>query len=248
VFDLDLFEQMDEVRQVMGVCPQHDVLFELLTPEEHLDIFYDFKGGDPAKKQGEISKLIKDVGLTLDKDKQAGSLSGGTRRKLSVSIALCGGSKLVLLDEPTSGMDLQARRSLWNMLRNYRRERIILLTTHYMDEADILGDRIGIMINGQLKCLGSSIFLKNRFSAGFKLNVIKKAAANELIEPFLYRYFFSFVKTSEIGQEATFLIPQKEQAALKAFFEDFDRNLDRLEVKSYGVSNSSLEEVFLKIN
>ena len=71
-----------------------------------MDIFYDFKGGDPAKKQGEIAKLIKDVGLTYDQHKQAGSLSGGNRRKLSVSIALCGGSKLVLLDEPTSGMDL----------------------------------------------------------------------------------------------------------------------------------------------
>jgi len=106
VFDLDLFEQMDEVRQLMGVCPQHDILFELLTPEEHLDIFYDFKGGDPDKKQGEIAKLIKDVGLTPDAKKKAGSLSGGNRRKLSVSIALCGGSKLVLLDEPTSGMDL----------------------------------------------------------------------------------------------------------------------------------------------
>lgn len=174
VFNLDMFEQRDEVRQLMGVCPQHDILFDLLTPEEHLDIFYDFKGGDPAKKQGEIKKLIKDVGLDLDRNKQASSLSGGNRRKLSVTIALCGGSKLVLLDEPTSGMDLQARRSLWNMLRNYRRERIILLTTHYMDEADILGDRVGVMVNGQLKCIGSSLFLKNRFSDGFKLTMVKK--------------------------------------------------------------------------
>ena len=157
----------------MGVCPQHDILFEMLTPEEHLDIFYDFKGGNPINKEAELKKLISDVGLSIDREKQAGSLSGGNRRKLSVSIALCGGSKLVLLDEPTSGMDLQARRSLWNMLRNYRRDRIILLTTHYMDEADILGDRIGIMANGQLKCIGSSLFLKNRFSAGFKLTMVK---------------------------------------------------------------------------
>lgn len=92
--------------------------------------------------------MIRDVGLTIDKNKEAGALSGGNKRKLSVTLALVGGSKLVLLDEPTSGMDLSARRGLWTMLRKYRRNRIIILTTHYMDEADVLGDRIGIMANG----------------------------------------------------------------------------------------------------
>lgn len=89
-----------------------------------------------------------EVGLTTDKDKQAGALSGGNKRKLSVSLAIVGQSKIVIMDEPTSGMDLGARRGLWNMLRKYRRDRIIILTTHYMDEADVLGDRIGIMANG----------------------------------------------------------------------------------------------------
>ena len=135
VFDKEIFEQMSEVRQFMGVCPQHDILFEQLTPEEHLDIFYDFKGGDPATKQQEIQDILRDVGVLPDKKKQASSLSGGNQRKLSVAIAMCGGSKLVLLDEPTAGMDLSARRGLWDMLKNYRRDRIIILTTHYMDEA-----------------------------------------------------------------------------------------------------------------
>lgn len=129
----------------MGICPQHDVLFNNLTPREHLEIFYDFKGGNPDYKQKEIDDLIRDVGLTTDQDKKASQLSGGNKRKLSVAISLCGGSKLVLLDEPTAGMDLGARRDLWNMLKNYRRDKIIILTTHYMDEADVLGDRIGIM-------------------------------------------------------------------------------------------------------
>lgn len=89
-----------------------------------------------------------DVDLHQYKDTLAKNLSGGSRRKLSVAIALIGGSKLVLLDEPTAGMDLTARRKLWNMLKNYKSNRIIILTTHYMDEADILGDRIGIMAGG----------------------------------------------------------------------------------------------------
>lgn len=132
----------------MGVCPQHDILFDLLTPEEHLDIFCDFKGVDKRTKKEEIEKMLKDVDVWASKDIEAKNLSGGNRRKLSVAIALIGGSKLVLLDEPTSGMDLSGRRKLWNMLKNYKSNRIIILTTHYMDEADILGDRIGIMTGG----------------------------------------------------------------------------------------------------
>ncbi len=92
--------------------------------------------------------MLMDVDLYQFKDTIARNLSGGSRRKLSVAIALIGGSKLVLLDEPTAGMDLSARRRLWNMLKNYKNNRIIILTTHYMDEADILGDRIGIMSKG----------------------------------------------------------------------------------------------------
>lgn len=145
-YDVDLFEEMEEVREFMGVCPQHDVLFDLLTPREHLEIFYDFKGGNPTTKQREINALIEDSGLHIDQNKISCTLSGGNKRKTSVCVALCGGSKLVMLDEPTSGMDLGARRNLWDMLKSYKKDRIIVLTTHYMDEADVLGDRIGIMI------------------------------------------------------------------------------------------------------
>lgn len=94
----------------MGVCPQHDVLFELLTVEEHISIFFDLKGADPKIKKNEINELLKDLGLEDQRHKQAMQLSGGNKRKLSVAIALCGNSKFVLLDEPTSGMDLSARR------------------------------------------------------------------------------------------------------------------------------------------
>ena len=70
-------------------------------------------------------------------------------------------------------MDLGARRSLWDMLKNYRRDRIIILTTHYMDEADVLGDRIGIIAGGKMLCLGTSLFLKSRYGAGYKLTIVK---------------------------------------------------------------------------
>jgi len=195
----------------MGVCPQHDVLFDLLTPEEHLDIFYDFKGADPAKKKDEIEKIMKDVGVDDKKKNMAYQLSGGNKRKLSVAIALVGGSKFVLLDEPTSGLDLSARRQLWNMLKEYKKDRIIVLTTHYMDEADILGDRIGIMNQGKMTVLGSSMFLKNRFGVGYNMTVLKQTnETDSKILPYLHENLGPDVtKLSEIQGEITFQIPQQ---------------------------------------
>ena len=110
LFGVDLFNRMDEARKTMGVCPQHDVLFDLLTPREHLEIFYEFKGADKTHKEKEINQLLRDIGVADTKDCSAHELSGGNKRKLSVAIALCGNSKFVLLDEPTSGLDIQARR------------------------------------------------------------------------------------------------------------------------------------------
>ena len=108
IFGYDIFNQMPKVRQMIGVCPQNDILFDLLTVEEHLHFFYDLKGANPNTqvKQAQIDKIMKDVGIDDKSNTLAYQLSGGSKRKLSVAIALIGDSKFVLLDEPTSGMDL----------------------------------------------------------------------------------------------------------------------------------------------
>jgi ATP-binding cassette subfamily A (ABC1) protein 3 len=94
--------------------------------------------------------MLEDIDLTIVKDQISKTLSGGQKRKLSVAIAMIGDSKVVMLDEPTSGMDTAARRRLWEMLKKNKAGRIVILTTHYMDEADILGDRIAIMAEGKV--------------------------------------------------------------------------------------------------
>jgi ATP-binding cassette, subfamily A (ABC1), member 3 len=193
--------------------------------------------------------MLIDVDVAHHKDTVAENLSGGSRRKLSVAIALIGGSKLVLLDEPTSGMDLSARRKLWNMLKNYKHNRIIILTTHYMDEADILGDRIGIMTGGQLICLGSSLFLKNRFGVGYNLTMVKKTKEpNKMIGKYLMAHLGPEVKLlQEVSSEITFQIPNALSSKFKDFFSKFDGELDQLGIRSYGISVTTLEEVFLKV-
>jgi ATP-binding cassette, subfamily A (ABC1), member 3 len=155
----------------------------------------------------------------------AENLSGGSRRKLSVAIAMIGGSKLILLDEPTAGLDLNARRKLWNMLKNYKHNRIIILTTHYMDEADILGDRIGIMANGQLICLGSSLFLKNRFGVGYNLTMLNKSKEpNRQIASYLKQNLGQEINLlSEVSNEITYQIPHSLTNKFKDFFTQFDQ-------------------------
>lgn len=218
----------------MGVCPQYDVLFELLTTEEHISFFYELKGAnpDPEVKKAEIEQLMEDVGVIDKRNALAYTLSGGNKRRLSVAIALCGQSKFVLLDEPTSGMDLTARRQMWNILKKYKKDRIILLTTHYMDEADILGDRIGIMAKGKMTCLGSSIFLKNKFGTGYNLTIVKtNSRQNQELFNYAKENLGQNVKIqSEIQSEMIIQIPEEYSYKFKDFFTDFDMNLEKLNV------------------
>jgi ATP-binding cassette, subfamily A (ABC1), member 3 len=120
-------------------------------------------------------------------------------------------------------MDLGARRNLWDMLKSYKKDKIIILTTHYMDEADVLGDRIGIMCKGQLQCIGSSLFLKNRFGAGYKLTFVKRQArAHPSLKEHLNNYFKDVQIVSDLNEEISFVIPKTESENLGGFFENLD--------------------------
>jgi len=160
----DIRTDLPLLRQNVGVCLQHDCLFPQLTVMEHMIFFSKIKGLDATmtkeEREQELLTAIEDVALLEKRHSYSKDLSGGMKRKLSVAIAFCGNSKVVFLDEPTSGMDPFARRFTWNVIRKYRENRVIVLTTHFMDEADLLGDRIAIMAEGQLRCVGSSLFLK----------------------------------------------------------------------------------------
>jgi ABC-type multidrug transport system ATPase subunit len=161
---------MDTVRQSMGICPQHDVLFSDLTVAEHLKLFDQIKGVTVTAQS--IQKRAEKFGLEDKVNALSCHLSGGMKRKLSIAIAFCGDSKFILLDEPTTGMDPYARRSTWEMLRKSKKDRVILLTTHFMDEAEILSDHIAVMKSGQLQCFGSPLFLKKAFGLGYTLTVV----------------------------------------------------------------------------
>ncbi|WIA44552.1 hypothetical protein OEZ86_007282 [Tetradesmus obliquus] len=169
---------LDAVRPLMGVCPQFDVLWQQLSGREHLVIYGLVKGSSFDQVLQQADELLTRVQLTEAAGVRSGSYSGGMRRRLSVAIALLGDPKIVYLDEPTRGMDPISRRAVWDIIQEAKQNRAIVLTTHSMAEADVLGDRIAIMVRGRLRAIGSSICLKHKFGSGYQLSVHYEPAAS----------------------------------------------------------------------
>ena len=244
----DVAKEMSTIRKNLGVCPQHDILYPDLTVREHLRLFGKFKGVPASKLEAEIDEMIREVGLVEKRNELSKNLSGGMKRKLSVGIAFIGGSSVVLLDEPTSGMDPFSRRFTWNVIRKMREGRTIILTTHFMDEADLLGDRIAIMADGKLRCAGSSLFLKQQFGVGYMMAIEKGPNFNaERVRGLIEKNVPEAEELSNVGSELTMQLPLSASENFQTLFESFDAEKEKLDIVNYGISVTTLEEVFLKV-
>jgi ABC-2 type transport system ATP-binding protein len=158
----DVAKQADGVRQSIGVIPQAMTSDLELSVEENLLIFAKLYGVPRQKRQRLINELLEAVELTQWRDKQVRYLSGGMRRRVEIARGLVHEPRIFFLDEPTTGLDPVSRVNVWEMLQRIKAERdlTVLLTTHYMDEADKLCDRIAIVDHGELKALDSPMKLK----------------------------------------------------------------------------------------
>uniref|UniRef100_A0A7N6BW12 ABC transporter domain-containing protein n=1 Tax=Anabas testudineus TaxID=64144 RepID=A0A7N6BW12_ANATE len=281
----DIHTDIDSIRKYLGMCPQHNVLFNELTVEEHIYFYARLKGRSRDEVKIEMDQMIKDVGLPHKRKDLAKNLSGGMQRKLSVAIAFVGGSKIVILDEPTAGVDPYARRGIWDLLLKYKQGRTIILSTHHMDEADILGDRIAIISSGKLRCCGSSLFLKKCFGSGYYLTLVRDRAEKmtaqrngimqscmcEILPTFgvcfvcnfttiqladltavgqlVRRHIPEAVFLECIGQEITYVLPYggARDGTFALLFQELDLAMGNLGLTSYGISDTTLEEIFLKV-
>ncbi|KAK9882104.1 hypothetical protein WA026_018947 [Henosepilachna vigintioctopunctata] len=244
----DIRTEMSGVRSSLGLCPQHNILFDELTVSEHLYFYSKLKGKRNQDIQSETRKYLNLLELAPKANCKSSTLSGGMKRKLCVGIALCGNSKVVMLDEPSAGMDPSARRALWELIQSEKQGRTILLTTHFMDEADLLGDRIAIMAGGRLKCCGSSFFLKKKYGAGYNLIMEKsERCSTESVKNLLRKYIPYIEIHSNVGSELSFLLPEENISEFENMFKDLEKNHVSLGINSFGVSLTTLEEVFMKV-
>ncbi|XP_067204074.1 uncharacterized protein ldd isoform X2 [Linepithema humile] len=157
----------------IGVCPQDNVLIGTLTPREHM-IFY-WKLKKPSDNNIDMQKNVDEMLASLELGRQehepVSRLSGGTRRRLCVALAFLGSPRLVILDEPGAGVDPAARRRIWRLIDQHRVGRTVLLSTHHLDEADMLSDTVVVMHKGKILCTGSPLSLKTTHGRGYRLNV-----------------------------------------------------------------------------
>ena len=129
-------------RADIGVCPQYDTIFEGLTMKEHLWLVGRLRGLTKRAITQQAAELLAAFSLESKANADVATLSGGTKRKVSLMMAFVGKPSILVLDEPTAGMDPEARRRTWDLLLDRKRTATVLLTTHYMDEADVLSDQV----------------------------------------------------------------------------------------------------------
>ncbi|XP_059054824.1 cholesterol transporter ABCA5-like [Achroia grisella] len=254
VYGLDVRDPNDmyEIRQMIGVCPQQDVLFDLLSVKEHLQFFAAVKGIPRKRIPDEIHKSLADVGLLDQAGVFSKHLSGGQKRKLSIAIAFIGDPKIIILDEPTAGVDPVSRRQTWRILQRAKRGKVLLLTTHFMDEADILGDRKAVISKGRVRCAGTSLFLKNKFGIGYHLTLVLDGACREhQITRLVRGHVPRAEKARRHGRELSYILPHYAVHLFPPLFHAIEHEIkektNRLGVTSYGVSMTTLEEVFLSL-
>jgi ABC-type multidrug transport system ATPase subunit len=251
-YGLTITEDMDSIRNMLGVCPQHDVLWGDLTASEHMQLFGYLKGIPAEKMREEIAALMEEVQLNHVADNRVKTYSGGMKRRLSVALSFLGDPSIMFLDEPTTGMDPRIRRDIWNLILRKKQNRVTVMTTHSMEEADILGDNIAIMAGGQLRVMGTSVNLKNRF-AGYNIELVVRSEDEEAMQQLVRdKLKGSTLKSDPVEVEGGILLPYNlppdRQADIVPFFTviETDRGVADM-ILDYSISQTTLEEVFLNV-
>ncbi|KIX08888.1 uncharacterized protein Z518_03545 [Rhinocladiella mackenziei CBS 650.93] len=266
---------LSTARQRLGVCPQFDAM-DQMTVTEHLRFYASVRGVRRANISYNVSTVLHAIGLYPFRHRQAAHLSGGNQRKLSLGIAIIGNPSILLLDEPSSGMDAVAKRSMWRVVRGIKAGRGVVMTTHSMEEASALADRVGILARRML-ALGTTNSLRGRYGGIYHVRLVHEhgAGMSEDEGRRLKSWVTGNIPGAVLGDEdgtllhgqLEFTIPTTIEVAVKSHGEDQTENqtqsqwtnaaailLDLLErhkvgmgIKYYSFSETTLEDVFLAV-
>jgi ATP-binding cassette, subfamily A (ABC1), member 3 len=257
----------------LGVCPQFDAI-DTMSVREHLSFYAKVRGVENVPET--VEAMIRSVGLQPFADRMAEKLSGGNKRKLSLAMALIGNPEVVLLDEPSSGMDPVAKRNMWRTLQKFRPGRSILLTTHSMEEADALASRVGVIAR-RLLDIGTTSHLRTKHGHGFHVHVVMKSAPHTTEEEItkLQRWVDQCMEGAEregipYHGQVRYHVPitpptpkpesltngdeissstavTDDSRTVASLFTLLEENKETLGIEFYSVSPSTFDEVFLSV-
>uniref|UniRef100_A0A161ZY86 ABC transporter domain-containing protein n=1 Tax=Daucus carota subsp. sativus TaxID=79200 RepID=A0A161ZY86_DAUCS len=245
---LDIRTNMDEIYSNMGVCPQHDLLWNTLTGREHLLFYGRLKNLKGSALSQAVEESLKSVNLFNGgvADKQAGKYSGGMKRRLSVAISLIGDPKVVYMDEPSTGLDPASRNNLWNVVKRAKQNRAIILTTHSMEEAEHLCDRLGIFVDGSLQCIGNPKELKARYGGSYVFTMTTSSNHEVEVENLVKHLSPSANRIYHISGTQKFEIP-KQDVRIADVFQAVEKAKSKFTVHAWGLADTTLEDVFIKV-
>ncbi|KAK7686529.1 hypothetical protein QCA50_010128 [Cerrena zonata] len=245
-------------RGTIGIVPQKNVLFPELTCYQTLRVWRAIKTPDHrAGEHDDIEQLLRDCDLGTKIHYNADALSGGQKRKLQLAIGLIGGSRIVLVDECTSGVDPLSRRSIWRTLSSVRHERTIVFTTHFLDEADLLADTIAVLAApGKLIAQGTPVSLKSQLGHGYTLDVaFSPDIHNEKGAPHPSASLLDHIRkvaphttiSSSSPNQASYHLKEKDPDVVQRVLQTVEDEREGYSITSYSVLGTSIEEIFLDL-
>jgi ABC-type multidrug transport system ATPase subunit len=219
IFGVNAVAAPQRAKQMMGITPQEAGVFESLTVREHFELFARLKNLSKAQARAAAREVISALGLVAETEKRVGSLSGGQRRRILIGLALLGRPPLLVLDEPTTGLDPSSRLAVWGVIRRAVTDgATVILSTHYMEEAERLSDRIGIIVQGRLIAFGTLEELLGRLERSYRLSY------RDHLDPFgklCVHYFANFEEARAHAADA--------------------------ELSEYSIARASLEDVYFTL-
>jgi ATP-binding cassette, subfamily A (ABC1), member 3 len=245
---ISIKNDLGSIYEMISYCPQFDAVLPELTGYETLKIYSLLRGIPKSELNESIEILSKELGFHEHLHKKVKVFSGGNRRKLSVALAILGNPQLIFLDEPTTGIDVQAKRTIWDTIKKVVASgSAVILTSHSMDECEALCTKIGIMVKGEFHCLGSVQHLKNKYSKGFILTVKMDQDDDNLMRQIKDRIESNFASTELREKYIDILTFHINNADIKwsqvfGFMAQLKREMS---ISHYTLTQMSLEQVFL---
>uniref|UniRef100_A0A1I8HGU5 ABC transporter domain-containing protein n=1 Tax=Macrostomum lignano TaxID=282301 RepID=A0A1I8HGU5_9PLAT len=241
----------------IGYCPQYNPLFNSITVAEHIRFYADIRGLDSIEAEQQTIRLMQSLGLSQHSDKQAGQLSGGNKRRLCLAIALLGDPALIVIDEASTGVDPENKRFIWGAIRYMtKNKRVVMVTTHSMEEVEALCSRVGIMNKGRMISVGTVQQLLSRYGDAYTLELLLAPETEpvvrqkKLIIKKVVSEQFKGAQTQEdlgIGLVMQFSLPKSSVRSLSGALRWISVLQSRLGVSYWALYQISLDQVFVKL-